>query len=531
MKKAKALKRITTLLLCAGMAMSMVACSPSATENSQSPLETETASVSPNTAKSDETLVVSLAAEPVGLTTMNGITNNQTNTVCFVISPRLWEMNVDTNELEMSLATGYEKIDDTHYRVTLREDAVYADGTPITAADVAYTFGCAVEASLDYARNLDPANFVVEDDHNIILAYTQYTPGWDVALSEAAAGIYSEAAVEAVGGLQAAERNAPVGGGRYNFSEWKSGEYILLERNENYWDEDYVGYYKYIKFIWATDSASRVMSVKSGDADIAADVNLSEAATLTNDPSAKAWIKPTSTVYNLYFNCTDTVFADPVLREACMYLIDSEAINGLVNMGYGSTVQGFIPESNPYYVEYFEGGVHPYDPEKGKQMIEEAGYAGTTINCAVLTTNAAFATMIQEMLRVGGIEMNIQQMEPSAYVPEARAGNYDLTIGHNSNGFIAPDNFILVDPEIVYDNIGGPKVTDPAMTDLVDKATSSDEATAKEGWADITNYIFENSCLVGLCDKVICAVQDPNLEGLKLIKRDQLDVTEIRPAG
>ena len=532
MKKARVLKRLAALSMTAVMALSMFACTATGGgQNTQNPDNSENPSVEPNTQKSDETLVVALPAEPAGVTTLNGITNTQTNTVSYVIAPRLWELNTETNELEMSLATGFEKIDDTHYRVTLREDAVYADGTPITAADVAYTFTCAAEVGLDYARNLDPANFVVEDDHNIILAYTQYTPGWNVALAEANAGIYSEAAVEAVGGVQAAERQAPVGGGRYNFVEWKSGEYILVERNENYWDEDYVGYYKYIKFIWATDSASRMLAVKSGDADVALDINISEAITLQNDPTAKAWVSGASTVYNVYFNCTDTVFADAKLREACMYLIDSESVNNLVNMGYGNAVQGFIPEQNPYYVEYYEGGVHPYDPEKGKQLVEEAGYAGTTIECLVLTTNASIATMIQEMLRVGGIEMNIQQVEPSTYVTESRAGNYDLTIGNNSNGFISPDNFVLLDPDRVYTTIGGPKITDPVMTELIAKATSPDEATAKEGWADIINYIFDNNCLVGLCDRVLCAAINPELDGLQQIKRDQVDVTEVRPAG
>lgn len=531
MKNAKVLKRIAALSLCAAMSLSLCACTGGGEQGGQDPTNSASTSLEPNTQKSDETLVVSLTAEPPALTSLNGTTNNQANTVVLAMTPRVWELNYDTNELEMSLATGYKKIDDTHYRITLREDAVFADGTPITASDVAYTYTKCAEKNIDFTRNMDPANFVVEDDHNLIIAYTKYTPGWDVALAESNAGIFSEAGVEAVGGVEASERNVPLSGGKYNFSEWKSGEYILLERNENYWDEDYVGYYKYIKFIWSTDSASRLLAVKSGDADVGLELTVSEAATLANDPAAKAVSYNTNTVYNLYFNCTDTVFEDPKLREACMYLIDSASINNLVNMGQGKVVQGFIPEVNPYYSEYYEGGAHPYDPEKGKQLVEEAGYTGTKVKLLVLNTSASIATMIQEMLRVGGIEVEVQQVEPSAYVPAARAGEYDLTIGTVANAYLAPDNFVLVDPETAYETIGGTKISDPAMSELIAKATSADEATAEQGFADVIDYIFDNNCLVGLCNRVMCSAVSSDLEGLKMFKRDLFDVTEMRPAG
>ncbi|MBE6017826.1 MAG: ABC transporter substrate-binding protein [Lachnospiraceae bacterium] len=483
-----------------------------------------------NTDKSDETLTVMLGAEPTTLTGLTGINDQKACVVMYATTARLFEFDPDTSKAVPSLATGYDVIDETHYRIHLREDAVYTDGTPITAQDVVYCCGIYHEAGLDWAMFLNPEETIAEDDHTLVLAFSQYTPGWEVGLCEQTAGIYSQAAIEAVGGPQASERTQPVSGGRYNVADWVAGEYIMLERNENYWDPDYTGYYKNIKVMWASDAASRTLAVKSGDADVAESLSVSECLTLENDSTATPVIFSTSTVFVLYFNCDKEPFNDPKLREAVTYLIDSAGLNQLVNMGKGEVIQGYIPrQAGEYYKDYYENGVHPYDPEKGKQMLADLGYNDLTIECIVLQANMAPATVIQETLRNVGITMNITPMEPANYVPAARKGEYNLTIGNVNNAFVAHDNFRLVDPRDAYDIIGGPKITDEAMIEIVNRAKSSDHDTAVQGWHDVIDYLFDNWCLVGLYNKVVCAATNPDIEGLKLLKRDYVNITELHP--
>ena len=486
-----------------------------------------------NTDKSDETVTVMLAAEPTALTGLTGITDQEACVIEYATSAHLFDFDTASGTAVPSLATGYEAVDETHYRVSLRADAHYSDGSPITAADVIYTFKTCYDAGQEWALNFALDECVAEDEHTVLLAFTQYVPGWDAGLSEATAGIFSEAAVNAIGGLEATERNLPVSGGRYNFNEWKPGEYILLERNDNYWDPDYVGYYKFIKVIWASDSASRTLAVKSGDADVAETLSVSECLTLQNDPSASPVIFPSSTTFNVYFNCSKEPFSDPKLREACSYLIDSVGMNQLVNMGLGEVAQGFIPKQmGEFYKEYHPDGVNPYDVEKAKTLLAEAGYGdGLTVECVILKANLAPATVIQEAFRNAGITMNITTMEPGSFVPEARAGNYDITIGNNSNGFRSPDNFKLVNPESAYTVIGGPKITDEAMIEIVKRGNSFDHDTAVQGWHDCIDYLFSNHCLVGLYSKLICEATNPNIAGLKLIKREYINITELHPAA
>ena len=62
------------------------------------------------------------------------------------------------------------------------------------------------------------------------------------------------------------------GSGKYRFKDWTRGQSITIERNDSYWNPDYKGYFKEIKFIFTSDAAARVMAVQSGDAQVAYDL-------------------------------------------------------------------------------------------------------------------------------------------------------------------------------------------------------------------------------------------------------------------
>jgi ABC-type transport system substrate-binding protein len=482
-----------------------------------------------NRIKTDETLVVAMPSEPNALSPLNGSNSHMDNNIQVHIGSRLFELNTN-KDLEYSLAASYETIDETHYRIRLRDGLCFSDGTPLTAADVAYTFTLAKEeTNLTWCEKFDPAGFVVEDEKTVVIAYTQYAPGFPSDLGESAAWIASKKSLEAMD-RAAMNRTPPAGSGRYKFVEWKSGEYILLERNENYWDSDYTGYYKYLKFIFISDAASRTLAVRSGDADVGMELTLSEAKALENDPAVKPVIFQSGNTRNLYFNTSKGIFTDPKLREACMYLVNSQAIAEITNAGYGKVVQGFIPESNPYYKEYYPNGQHPMDVAKAKQLLAEAGYPnGFSCKAVILPTFEQLAVIVQENFRQANINMEITILEPARAVGEFRAGNYEIAIGQNDNSIVHLENFNLIDPETAWTTIGGPKITDPAMIPILKKARSSDKALEKEGWIEVIDYIFDNVCLVGLCDDYYCFTIDAGLNGLRLRKRYYIDVSDVVP--
>lgn len=318
------LKRIMTGALAAAMAFSLAACGQdssstdvaSDSSSSSSMLTTPDTASTTNATASDEELTVALMGEPSTLFALGGTLVESGLVIENAMGGRLLDFDASTGEISPSLADTYELVDDTHARFHLRDGACYSDGTPVTAEDVLYSFNVAKENAVSFTSYFDMANSSAEDDQTVIIAFTEYVPGWEQLFANPAATITSEANVNAVGGVDNAGHNPPIGCGRYVFKEWSSGQYILIERNENYWDDSYTGYYKTIRFTFIPDAASRVLALQSGDVDVAQRISMSDYMALQNNPDAKGLPFATDRVFNLMFNVQSDVFSNELLREA-----------------------------------------------------------------------------------------------------------------------------------------------------------------------------------------------------------------------
>ncbi len=534
------LKRIMTGALAAAMAFSLAACGQdssstdvaSDSSSSSSMLTTPDTASTTNATASDEELTVALMGEPSTLFALGGTLVESGLVIENAMGGRLLEFDASTGEISPSLADTYELVDDTHARFHLRDGACYSDGTPVTAEDVLYSFNVAKENAVSFTSYFDMSNSSAEDDQTVIIAFTEYVPGWEQLFANPAATITSEANVNAVGGVDNAGHNPPIGCGRYVFKEWSSGQYILIERNENYWDDSYTGYYKTIRFTFIPDAASRVLALQSGDVDVAQRISMSDYMALQNNPDAKGLPFATDRVFNLMFNVQSDVFSNELLREAVAYALDPQAVNALQNMGQGQVVQGWLTETHPYYKEYYEGGHVPYDPEKAKELMAQAGFPNG-FDCTLVTqaSTQQIATVIQESLRQVGINMEIQTLEQSTYVANMRAGEYDCYVGATTAGTLSPDNFNQLDPAKIGVTVGGYRDDRPEVSDMIALASSPDEATAQEGWDQLIDLVFGQYYCVGLCNAIDCYGLAGNLEGLKLGKLNYMDVSYVHPVA
>lgn len=532
------LKRMLAGMMTAVLAFSLAACgggSQSAANpdsTAAAPSTPDTATATANATASDEELTVALMSEPTTLFALGGTTTESGLIIENAISGRLLEYDASTGEISPSLADSYELVDDTHAKFHIRDGACYSDGTPVTAADVLYSFGVAQEAANSFTTYMDLANSTAEDDQTVVIAFTEYVPGWEQLFANPAATITSEANVTAAGGAEAAGHNPPIGCGRYVFKEWSSGQYITIERNENYWDDSYTGYYKTIRFTFIPDAAARVLALQSGDADVAQRIAMSDYMALQNNPDAKGIPFSTDRVFSMFFNVQSDIFSNEKVREAVAHAIDPQAVNALQNMGQGQVVQGWLTPTHPYYKEYYEGGHPAYDPEQAKALLAEAGYPDG-FDCTMVTqaTTQQIATVLQESLRQVGINMEIQTLEQSTYVATMRAGDYDCYVGATTAGTLSTDNFNQLDPAKIGVTIGGFRDDRPEVTAMIEKASSSDEATAQAGWDELIDLVYGQYYLVGLCDAIDCYGLAGNLDGLKLGKLNYMDVSYVHPAA
>lgn len=534
------LKRMLAGTMAFALAFSLTACGNNTESqavsgsdaSSTSPVTPDTATATANVTASDEELTVALMSEPTTLFALGGTATESGLIIENAIGGRLLEYDASTGEITPSLADSYELVDDTHAKFHIRDGACYSDGTPVTAADVLYSFSVAQENANSFTIYMDLANSTAEDDQTVIIAFTEYVPGWEQLFANPAATITSEANVAAAGGAEAAGHNPPIGCGRYVFKEWSSGQYITIERNENYWDDSYTGYYKTIRFTFIPDAAARVLALQSGDADVAQRIAMSDYMALQNNPDAKGIPFSTDRVFSMFFNVQSDIFSNEKVREAVAHAIDPQAVNALQNMGQGQVVQGWLTPTHPYYKEYYEGGHPAYDPEQAKALLAEAGYPDG-FDCTMVTqaSTQQIATVLQESLRQVGINMEIQTLEQSTYVATMRAGDYDCYVGATTAGTLSTDNFNQLDPAKIGVTIGGYRDDRPKVTAMIEKASSSDEATAQAGWDEIIDLVYGQYYLVGLCDAIDCYGLAGNLEGLKLGKLNYMDVSYVHPVA
>lgn len=486
----------------------------------------------PNTEVTDETLKIVFANEPA---TIWGAPAAQVETEAQYIAGALMDslVKVDktTGEILPCLATSWEWVDDTHCKFTLRDDVTMSDGTPLVADDVVYTVGVWTE----YSASNDTGRFVVgavaDDEHTVTIEYNVAAPDLLTFMSFTNFGIVSEDEVNAAGGLEAAVTNPVIGSGKYRFVSWERGQSITLERNDNYWDPEWKGYFKTIQISFTNDAAAREMAVESGDADVALDMPVIQAATYAGSDNVNVVAFTFGQNMHLWFNMTEGhPTADIKVRQAILKALNYEALAQVGTAGTAPMALGYAPEGSLYYNETYTAEERAMDIEGAKALMEEAGY-GDGLELSILGTQDSVPTytVIQENLRAIGINVTINTPDVAQFVGDANGGNYDLiNVGdyiENRNPGILP----FVDQESIDTFvIGGPKVTTPEMDGLVSEIVAEqDPEVAKEKLGELEQIFKENAIEMDLYPEMKSAVTSKDIKGFGTMERGFVNLTTL----
>ncbi len=489
-----------------------------------------------NQAKSDETLTVVIGGEPGGLLPSRTSGTNSSY-IYSALCDRLSMLDTETGEVVPMLLESWEFVDDTHLRGILRRGITAYDGTELTAHDIMFTLELMAEQYPNtFAYYIDETATVVEDDYTIVFALKSPAPGLMTILAGQTFPIIDQSSFEACGGAEGANRQPLMGTGRYKFVEWVDGQYILLERNENYWDPDYCGYYKYIKFTFVSDAATRSMAVQSGDADVAADMNLGQISDLLENEKVEVVNLTGVGINAVMLNCgNDGPLSDIRVRQAIRYAIDPDVLNQVMTAGYGTRIDTFANPSSPYYSDPTGGaGFAGQDVEKAKALLAEAGYAnGLELYGLSMNANAEVMTALQGMLAQVNINMSVNTPDTAVVIQMSEAGDYDIMI-HSHDSWISGRTYNAIwqiDPDAAV--LGGPKFKDADFAELVDLfAETLDEDKAKTAAAEIEQYLYDECAYVNISSQVSSYLVKKGISGAHLFPSSSIvDVTDLYMAG
>jgi len=332
----------------------------------------------------------------------------------------------------------------------LKEGISFHDGTPLTAETIAESL------RLLFAEYWNAWQFATVEEVNVVDTYT-----FEFVLSKPYPTLHYYLAdpwnvLEPVGAREAyGDRygfDALVGTGPYVFKEWVRGERIVLERNNDYnhgpafLDNQGPAYFDTIIFRPIPEAGTRAAELEHGNVDLANMLAESLLPDVLKNPELNSLLQPSPWVIFLGCNMQNPVLQDVRVRRALSYAIDRQAILDAAFNGIGDIAYGLVPPTATGYwpgVKEFASEYRRFDPEKAKQLLEEAGWVDTNGNgivdkdgqelklkflASTVVRYGKPAEVIQYLLPKVGIDVELEVYDIAAAIDKVTAGDFDITV-------------------------------------------------------------------------------------------------------
>ena len=241
----------------------------------------------------------------------------------------------------------------------------------------------------------------------------------------------------------------PIGCGPFIFREWKSDQYIIMDRFDGYW-EGPPNYKRYIYRI-IPDLLTQEMEFYAGTVD-AYGVQPHQVRRLEGDPTYQSFSGPSFGYTYIGYNMRREPFNDPRVRRALSMAIDVDKILQYVLYGQGERITGPFVKQTDYYNHSIRP--IPYDPEGALKLLEEAGFRrnkegwlerdGKRFRFTLITNSGndlrkAILTIAQDGWKQIGIDVRTDLLEWAVFIQErVHKSDFDALILGWSMG-IDPD--------------------------------------------------------------------------------------------
>ena len=370
----------------------------------------------------------------------------------------LVESKTGTTETIPALATSWDVSDGgLTYVFHLREGVKFHDGTPMNADAVVFSLDRQLSEDHPYYEygpwkywtNYMGMSAIVEsitavDDMTVEFKLQKVEAPFIANLAMDFAGIVSPTAFMA--DPEGFSTN-PVGTGPFKFVSWTKDSDIVLDKNEDYWEEVYLDRV-ILKVI--PDATARWLALQKGEVDLIDFPAADDLPAMEADPDVKLIQQPGLNVGYLALNTEKKPYDDKRVRQAMNYAINQDEIIEAVYGSAGQAAKNPIPPTMWSYNDDIEG--YGYDVEKAKALLAEAGYAdGFKTEIWAMPVARPYnpdarkiAEIMQAQLAKINVEVEIISYEWGTYLDKTDTGEHQAAMlgwtGDNGD----PDNFLWV---------------------------------------------------------------------------------------
>ena len=402
-----------------------------------------------------------------------------------------------------SLENGGVAADGKSVTYKLKQGVTWSDGEPFTAEDVKFTWQFATNAdvaSTTFATYSLISDVEIVDDHTVTLKFAEPNPGWFTPFAAAYYGaVLPQHLLKDV--LGAAARNAPfnlnpVGTGPYKVKEFRPGDTVLYEVNENYREAD-KPFFSTVELKGGGDAVAAARAVlQTGETDYSWNLQVEKSVLdqmKTAATTGRVQVNPGLSVEQLLVNFADPntevdgarsepstkhpFFSDDKVRDALRMATDQDTIAGQLYGDGGSPTANTLVAPAPFNSPNTST---EYDLTKAAALLDEAGAKldgktrkmnGKELSLTFITTTSPIRQKTQEIIKQSweqiGVAVELKAIDAGVYF-SSDAGNPD-TVAH----FYADISMFTNGPTSPFplDYMSAFKSNEPA-TDLAQKSNN-----------------------------------------------------------
>jgi peptide/nickel transport system substrate-binding protein len=423
--------------------------------------------------------------------------------------------------------------DDKTLTLTLRDDIIWSDGTPITSADFVFTHEMVMNPANTVATtypNDQIESITAPDDRTVVITFSEPFVPWAATLFHTILPKHVlEPVFESEGTIDNAEwnLNPTVGCGPFVFAEWESGSFARFIANENYWGEPPQLDEIFIRFV--PDDAAQINALLAGEGDLGTFFSYSDVPDLE---AAGVKIYAVQSGYNEGWYMLISEEGHPALmdvrvRQAIAMAFDRASLADDLLLGLTKPAVTYwdnTPYANPDLEPW------PYDPDRANTLLDEAGWVdsngdgvrdkdgvelvltyGTTTREVRQDTQA----VAQQQLAAVGVGLDLQNYDSDLFFAvdgPAALGEMDIMEWSDTTEFPDPSISYWLISEIPTEDypvgLNWQRINDEELDDLFQlQQTQVDFAERQATFWEISKQVYEKVYWLGIW-------QDPDLFGV-----------------
>jgi peptide/nickel transport system substrate-binding protein len=425
-------------------------------------------------------------------------------------------------ENQPGLAKSWRVIDDTHWEFTLRDGVTYHDGTPLSWEDIKVSIDRVnrLETVSSYKRYTRTVKGVLKGDRpNTLIIETN---GPDPLLLNSLSRIFIISAKHKDATVaDYMNGSACIGTGPYKLDKYVSGGHCALTRFASYWGDKQDWATVDLRFI--SDNGARLAGLLSGDLDLIDNLPAEAIERVKRTDGLHVISGVSSRFVGMGFDFGNDISPDVTdndgnplkenpfrklkVRQAFDCAIDRKAIVERVMQGEAELAAQFMPKGGAGTSP--DINPTPYDPEKAKQLLAEAGYpdgfklAISGPNDRYINDEKIIQAIAQMLTRVG-VTSTVNVMPWSVYTSKVNndkfsffMDSYGVNTGETSNPLTA--TLATYDPDTGLGSVNFGRYSNPELDKILKKALSDmDEAKRNALLADASKIAFTEMPLLPL---------------------------------